>query len=494
MHAQSHSSGRWSAAARAAVAAAAVAIGCAQAAQPEPTGGGGSGDTGVPGDAGTTGQGTAGTGAGQAGTNGAGQAGTNGAGQAGTNGTGTGGRGGGAGTVATTGTAGTGTGTAGRGGTTGTGTAGTTGAAGTGPMCASEMRAPAAGGANFPFPQVRLTANCAYPAYCASADANTAWTKWKGMFVVDGGSSTLRVQVPSDSNNTYSEGIGYGMLGAVYMNDKTTFDKLWAYEQRFLDGNQLMNWKIGPSGSVVAANSASDGDEDMAFALMMADKQWGGTYATTAKTLLGKIIAHEVDNGNNFIPGDNGFTNKVNPSFLAPAYYRAFAEYDTANTAKWTAVLNQSYTVLNACANGTTGLVPQYCSPSGQAMSDTHYQYDAARTPFRIALDACWNNEARAITYLAKISAFFSGKGAGSIVDGYNLDGSASGTSPSALVFVGPAVISGMPGKLQSFIDSGYNRVGQLVGGTTGYDYYNGAWGFQSLLFMTGNFVNYLHP
>jgi hypothetical protein len=98
------------------------------------------------------------------------------------------------------------------------------------------------------------------------------------------------------------------------------------------------------------------------------------------------------------------------------------------------------------------------------------------------------------VSYLAKVAAFFSGKGAGNIVDGYNLDGSTSSSSNSALVFVGPAVISAMPGKLQSFLDSGYNRVGQLDNGTLGYDYYNGAWGFQSLLFMTGNFVNFLHP
>lgn len=36
---------------------------------------------------------------------------------------------------------------------------------------------------------------------------------------------------------TTTEGIGYGLLFAVYNNDKTTFDKLFAYEQAHVNGN-----------------------------------------------------------------------------------------------------------------------------------------------------------------------------------------------------------------------------------------------------------------
>ena len=36
---------------------------------------------------------------------------------------------------------------------------------------------------------------------------------------------------PENSNDTVSEGIGYGMLIGVYMNDQPMFDKLWAYAQ-----------------------------------------------------------------------------------------------------------------------------------------------------------------------------------------------------------------------------------------------------------------------
>ena len=35
------------------------------------------------------------------------------------------------------------------------------------------------------------------------------------------------MQRPENGNDTVSEGIAYGMLFAVYMGDKATFDGLW---------------------------------------------------------------------------------------------------------------------------------------------------------------------------------------------------------------------------------------------------------------------------
>ena len=77
----------------------------------------------------------------------------------------------------------------GGGGTSGTsGTAGTTGTAGTGApvMCGAETPAPAAGGANYPFPQHRLSASCGYPTNCNDADVMTSWTTYKGKMIVSG--------------------------------------------------------------------------------------------------------------------------------------------------------------------------------------------------------------------------------------------------------------------------------------------------------------------
>src|SRR4029079_10933497 len=157
------------------------------------------------------------------------------------------------------------------------GASGATGAGGSGNPGASAcvpgtMTVPG-NGASFPFPQNRKSGACVFPPACNGDDAAVGWQKYKAKLVVDGGMGTLRVQRPENANDTVSEGIAYGLLFAVYFNDKTTFDGLWAYAQRFLDPSGLMNWHINAGGTVAGANSATDSDEDMAFALVMADKQ-----------------------------------------------------------------------------------------------------------------------------------------------------------------------------------------------------------------------------
>jgi hypothetical protein len=109
---------------------------------------------------------------------------------------------------------------------------------------------PAMPGVNFPFPQNRLSSNCRYPAF-RNSDVRAAYEWWKKDTVTaDGAGGHLRVKrTPTDGGtppaaSTVSEGIGYGMLIAVYMNDQPLFDELWKYEQLWLNKNGLMDWNI----------------------------------------------------------------------------------------------------------------------------------------------------------------------------------------------------------------------------------------------------------
>jgi len=393
-----------------------------------------------------------------------------------------------------TGGSGNSAGTTGDAGTTGmagtTGTAGTTGSGGSSPTTCGPQTAPGpSGGANFPFPQHKLSANCGYPTSCNDADVMTSWNTFKTKMIVNNGGG-LRVQRPENSNDTVSEGIAYGMLMAVYLVDKTTFDGLWAYTKAHKNGKGLMNWHIDANGGTVGNGAATDADEDMAFALMMADKQWGG-YASDASGLVGSILASEVTSSNLLLPDDSGnMSSDINPSYFAPAYYKLFATYN----ARWTMVADQSYTMLNRCANATTGLVADWCTQQGGTSGRSNpprYYYDAARTPFRIAQDACWNNDSRAVTYLAKVAAFFNGLGPTGIRDGYNLDGTSPGANAGIMVFEGPVGVGMMPSKATyaSFLLQNYTRVAvtSKSGTSSAYNYYNGAWGVLTLMMMTGN-------
>ena len=97
-------------------------------------------------------------------------------------------------------------------------------------------------GATFPYPQGHAFAHCTLPAYDTDKVA-MAYTAWKAKFF--DGSRVIR---PENNNDTASEGIAYGMLIGVYMNDQPMFDTLWNYARSKLDGNGLMTWHYSSSG------------------------------------------------------------------------------------------------------------------------------------------------------------------------------------------------------------------------------------------------------
>jgi|GEM_PF-6064590 len=77
------------------------------------------------------------------------------------------------------------------------------------------------------------------------------YNDWKAIYVISSGfSGQLRVVRDKLSHlDTVSEGIGYGMLLAVYFNDRTTFDGLYKYcKAHFIKVNgvtvPLMHWKV----------------------------------------------------------------------------------------------------------------------------------------------------------------------------------------------------------------------------------------------------------
>src|SRR5579863_10020072 len=388
-------------------------------------------------------------------------------------------------------------------GNSGTG-GGTAGAAGSGS---------GTGGAALTIPG---TGQCAAPAGANVADATAAYNKWKSDLVVsDGARGFLRVIRPNSSgavvNSSNSEGIGYGMLLAVYANDQNTFDNLWKYEQLFLDNHGLMNWYISPDGNtVLGSGAATDGDEDMAFALLMADKRWGGkgslstTYLAAAKTQIGLLWQYEVDPNHAYVltSGDQSDGSVINISYFAPAYYREFGAATNA-AANWKKVIDECYTVISATLNAqngnqSNGLVPAWSTPAGVPMTPPNTsmplydQLDSCRIPFRLGEDYCWNNEPRALAYLNLITSFYSGVGVANMVDGYDLNGTphpqfVTTGGPRAASFVGPAGVGAMATGTTyvQLRDDAYASVATLMD-LAGSTYYQESWTALSLQMMTG--------
>ena len=382
---------------------------------------------------------------------------------------------------------------------------------------ASASGGTAAGTPRFPFPQNVRSTYCTYPRNANANDVVAAYGQWKtAVITADGAGGYQRVKKPDSGSvigSTVSEGIGYGMLLAVYMGDQSLFDNLWQYEQSHLDSSGLMNWEIGPDNQITSGGNgaATDGDEDMAFALIMADRQWGtsgtlkDTYLNYAKVIISVIWQYEVDHnrGEMLKPGDQwGDVDVTNPSYFAPAYYRVFGEV-TGKTQDWNKVVDSSYSIiaksLNAASlNQNNGLVPAWCNSSGTPVAafsgaPLYFQNDSTRTPFRVGQDYCYFGEARAFSYLAKISAFYAKVGVTNIINGYNLDGTPHPEKDypglQAASFVGPAGVGAMSDpQYQQFVDEAYADVAtlQLTAGTI---YYQKSWTALSLLMLTGNFA-----
>jgi endo-1,4-beta-D-glucanase Y len=375
------------------------------------------------------------------------------------------------------------------------------GSAGADPCAGAVTPTPAANGANFPFPQNRAN-HCALPTTLACLKTQNTqiaadYARWKTTFVTTtGAGGALRVQRDAtDNNDTVSEGIGYGMLAAVYMADKATFDGLWSFAKAHFNGKGLMNWKITSSGSVAGdgQNGATDADEDMAWALVMADKQWGGTYLTDAKTLINAIYANEVEAGSFVLkPGDAfGGSDTLNPSYLAPSYYRVFGA--VTNQAGWAQVVEKSYAILAAAANPQTGLVPDWCTASGSPASghSANYTYDACRTPYRVALDYCENGEPRALAFASKVVGFFATSTPNAMKDGYTLSGSATGTVFGQMAFTAPmSVAATVDPKFATFAAQAQVSLSSksLSQDKGTYSYFNASWGLIGMLTLSGNF------
>ncbi|WP_338277447.1 glycosyl hydrolase family 8 [Corallococcus caeni] len=319
------------------------------------------------------------------------------------------------------------------------------------------------------------------------AAVQRSYADWKAKYVTaDGANGALRVQRPENNGDTVSEGIGYGMLLAANNGDRTTFDGLWKYAQSHLNENGLMNWRIDAQGATVGQNGATDADEDMAMALVTADKKWGG-YKQDATTLINAMMEHEVEPGTNVLkPGDAfGGSSETNPSYFAPAYYKEFSKF-TGDT-RWDKVADSSYDILDKAlkqpGSKDTGLVPDWVDASGKPLDrGPDSSYDAMRTPWRIGLDAAWNDDPRAKAYLDKVNTFWKSQGVENIGDKYALDGTALSKNHNAT-----AVSMAAAGAIAD-PDAGYRGAmwNEMLKTTEGGGYFGDSLRALSLLTSTG--------
>jgi endoglucanase len=171
----------------------------------------------------------------------------------------------------------------------------------------------------------------------------TLWDSYAARFIDAQG----RVFDPKGDQHTTSEGQAYAMFFALADNDRPTFDRLLAWTQVNLAagdlGTHLPAWVWGkdPSGvwTTLDANSASDADVWMAYALLEGGRLWKEPrYTDMGRKMLAQIVATEVEDlpafGTMMLPGPVGFkhdqTWTLNPSYLPVFVFQRLAALDPA--------------------------------------------------------------------------------------------------------------------------------------------------------------------
>ena len=254
-------------------------------------------------------------------------------------------------------------------------------------------------------------------------DRGDAKCEVKGLTSIDGQTFTSKLNMMTGCS--VSEGIGYGMLIALFNDDQTTFDGLWAYNKgaRKFGGTGLMPWQLVSFSTTVSTVAALDADLDVATALILANYKWNNpAYLEDAKTLVNAIYDYGIHPDTKLIlPGPSWKAKDTyNLSYFSPVAFKLFAMIDGAHP--WTEILNINYDYMKKIqdAGATHAVFPDWSNAAGQAYysggsaiaksSYMLYFQESVRIPWRIAWDYYWYADERAGAILKPLGDFIAQK------------------------------------------------------------------------------------
>lgn len=249
-------------------------------------------------------------------------------------------------------------------------------------------------------------------------------------------------ETPGDA---VSEAVGYGMLVALYANDQDHFNTIWDAANNKMWGGCYYNWQMAPSGNISGKGAATDAEEDVALALIFADKlvsagkwkpytstKFGYGYADHAKKILDCMWSTKQITSNGILaPGAGwGGNDFVNPGYFSPAWYKVFAKFDS-NGDRWNNVVNKTYEILENSPGYSMGMIPDWMRPDGGWAGSLGYNAyfnsraffkDAIRILWRVAIDAVWFDESRAKAFLKNSLSFINSKGGAAAANYYQIE------------------------------------------------------------------------
>ncbi len=307
------------------------------------------------------------------------------------------------------------------------------------------------------------------------------WSAWSSRYIKSAGPGSYYVAYNLEGQgdkgaSTVSEAHGYGMVLCAYMGDKVHFDGMYAYYKSHpSDINPLlMAWQQNANfADMGGADSATDGDMDIAYSLLIADKQWGSAgainYLAAAKAMINAIMQSDVNQGAwTLRMGDwatdgvsKGYDNSTatRPSDFMFDHVRCFLA--ATGDARWGKVIDKTNMVVNSIFekySPKTGLIPDFIVYDGsnylpapshflEDNTDGKYGYNSCRTPWRFATDYLLTGSSGILADIRKTNSWIqeaSGGNPDHVHPGYGLGGNALKTDYTDDSFTSPFAVCAM--------------------------------------------------
>ncbi len=381
-----------------------------------------------------------------------------------------------------------------------------------------------AAGANKPFPQQVDYPGMIKPSHVTQNAMNQSvanyYDYWKSTYLKHNlaslpGGYYVKGEITGDPDGFpalgSSEGQGYGMIITALMaghdpNAQTIYDGLFKTARAYKSsGNaNLMGWVVADDIDAQGHfGSATDGDLDIAYSLILAHHQWGSDGAVNylneaRKMITDGIKVSYVTTNNRLNLGDWDAKNALNtrPSDWMLSHFRAF--YEVTGDSSWIQVIDNLYSVYDqftSAYSSSTGLVSDFIvgnppEPAPEYYLDefqqtNQYYYNASRFPLRIVMDYAFYGDPRGKAVADKLTGWIKTKTNGSpanIKNGYNMNGTATGSYATA-VFVAPFISAGTANSAnQAWVNSGWDWIKNKK-----EDYFSDSYNLLNLLFISGN-------
>jgi endo-1,4-beta-D-glucanase Y len=372
-----------------------------------------------------------------------------------------------------------------------------------------------------PFPQhVVYAAGTIRPNHRTQAqfddDVRAYYEHWKRNYLIAAGQHYRVSFGKTNPARTVSEGQGYGMIITAVMaghdpSAQKLFDGLWRFARRYPSSydSRLMGWQI----PVIPEKngSAFDGDSDIAYALLLADAQWGSggaiDYKREALTVIAAILESTIGPASrlpmlgDWVQRRGGKHNQYTPrsSDFMPGHFRAFRA--ATGNGVWTDVVSATQTVITKMQSHhspRTGLLPDFIVEADKVPKpapphflekafDGDYYYNAGRVPWRLGTDGVMSGDPTSLAQTRKITRWIRADTAGNpmnIRSGYRLDGTPLPNSDYfSSFFVAPFAVAAMTDpRQQKWLNDLYDAVDARH-----QDYYEDSVTLLSLFTLTGN-------